>query len=225
MSDRRYHPPSKLKALAALTMAVVGSIFFVRWLWWAIIVPLPIHDWKEGESGISSPSHPEVQLTKVASWDIKGRVLQSIPISDPLLPTIGSYPRAIISPVDLFLTYGTLTNDRYFRQIRPGHEFRTAFSHLEQNQEGKTVAQWIKQGPAAPGGFLHEHTIPANYVIFQKLRRLQHGDFIIIRGSIVDVMDGSNTYRTSTIKNDRECEFLYIREVEILQELQEVGTQ
>jgi hypothetical protein len=177
---------------------------------------MPIHDWQEDAQQITSPSHPEVILTKVATWDIEGKVYQSIPISDPLLPTIGKFPRSIISPVDLFLAYGKLAEEPYFAQIRTTHEFRTAYSWIEEGTpEGRAISSWFSQGPSAPGGVLHEHTIPANYVIFQKLRKLKKGDLIKITGSIVDIRDGDSVYRTSTVKNDRACEFLYITSLEI----------
>jgi len=216
MSDQVYRPTSKIKIVLFSLLGLAGAVILTRWLWWFLIVPMPIHDWQEQEKEITSPSHSGVILSKVATWDIEGKVYQCVPISDPILPTIGKFPRSIISPVDLFLAYGKLTEEPYFRQIRTTHEFRTANSHFDvSTPEGRTVRSWLSQGPDAPGGVLHEHTIPANYVIFQKLRKLKKGDLIKIKGSIVDIRDGDNIYTTSTVKNDRACEFLYITELEI----------
>jgi hypothetical protein len=216
MSDARYRHPSPVKIGVGMICLLLGSIFLIRWLWWSLVVPIPIHDWEERKTTIVSPSHPEVVLTKVMPWSIEGRVVQSVPISDPLLPTFGEFPRSIISPIDLFIVYGAMTQERYFRRIGPGHEFRTAaFRYLGSwDEDLSQIHSWLGRGESALGGHVHEHTVPANYLIFKQLRALKQGDWIKVDGYLVDIKDRHNTYRTSTTKNDIDCEFFYVTNVE-----------
>jgi hypothetical protein len=201
-----------------LVLIVLLGMVCLQWFWWLMLEPMPIKDWQEGELEITSATHPDVKLVKVLPWNIEGRVVQSVRISDPILPTDGGLPSAIISPVDVFLVYGILTKDRYFDRITASHMFRSALPKFRDysHPDTKTIYQLWNSGEHSLGGRLHEHTIPKNYLIYQKLCKLKRGDKIKVKGHIVDIIDRGRIRRTSRSKNDTSCEYLFITELEIL---------
>lgn len=193
--------------------------FFVwhmfSWFVWSYWVPPPILDWKISNEIITSPSHTQVILKKVSNWEIEGRVIFRQRIVDPVLPTIGKFPESFISPIDVFIARDKWVNPKEFEAINAHHEFRTAW--FESKLSG-----------FKPGYVAHQHTIPANYRVFQELLDIKKGDMVKFKGSLVDisVIDPDqvrkyvssdslyDTDRNSSRAGSGACEILFVESVE-----------
>lgn len=178
----------------------------------------PILDWKDESDGwVVSGDHPEVRLKRVGRWDIEGRIGNVQRISDPLLPTLGKYPRAVISPLDVVVLYGDFSENSIFDKISISHEFRTAWFQMNDQAVYDRFNSSRSGGDAALlGGALHEHTMPLNLLVYRKMLGLKRGDYVKLSAELVDIYDGDEAKHTDTVLGDKNCEFLLIEDVEVL---------
>lgn len=184
-------------------------------IWFDYIVGPPILDWRIEGEWATSPTNPEVKLEKIARWDIEGRIGNTQRISDPILPTIGEFPRAAISPMDIVILYGDFASDHIFQNLNITHEFRTAWFKISDQELGRIWEERRPGGEAAEaGGALHEHAIPLNKSIYTEMLGLTKGEFIRIKAWLVNIHDSELIHRTDTVKGNKGCELILIEDIE-----------
>lgn len=231
MSDGAYRPFISWRWI--LLWIGVIALLWVAWKPLKILffAPLPIVDWVEGETEIVSPTHP-VRLVKVGRWEqTQARVLQNVRVVDSVLPA--NVPRAVISPLDIFVARGRMADDDVFQNLKVGYYWRVAYLDYKGPRQGAAWDEYVTVvsqnygmfgDTQSPNGFDHEHVIPANNAIFHRLKDLRRGDWFRAKGWIVDIYDGDPIktpgrsgelkLQTSRVHNDSGCEYFYITELE-----------
>jgi hypothetical protein len=113
-----------------------------------------------------------------------------------------------ISPVDLVLGWGLMSNKKVLSKISIGQSFR--FYHWETNDY--PIEQEQIESMSA-----NTHIIPASRAVEKQIKALSAGDVATLGGYIVNVTDDSGFYwNTSTTRNDTgdgACEVFYVQYV------------
>lgn len=148
--------------------------------------------------------HEKYQVKALAAYDVKARVLSR--------KRYRSDPQAAVSPLDLFLGWGPMTDQAVIDQLR--------FS-----QYGRWAYWKCRQLPLTSAEIMHHsantHIIPANKQVRQQCLRLGKGDLVQLRGYLVEVTnEHGEKWRSSLSRTDAKngaCEVFWVEEVKTLE--------
>ncbi len=148
----------------------------------------------------------EVILLPKAEYTLKGVVKSVKKYSDY---------SSQISEYDLTFAWGDLNNDEI-------DEF------IKYSQSGRWYYYRYESGTPVSGDYIAKHSanvhiIHKNKEVLEQIKRIDPGDFVMLKGYLVDVNfnknDNDPLWRTSTTRDDTgngACEILYVEEVEIV---------
>ena len=154
-------------------------------------------------SGQPSFIHEGYSITPVADFDVHARVLSR-----------KDYKRdggAVISPVDLALGWGRMSDESVYGQLKIRQLKRF---YLWRTRQLPIPRREIEVSSA------NMHMIPANGGIERTLKRVRKGDLVRFTGKLVNV-EGPDGYRwrTSTTRTDTgngACELVFVESFEIV---------
>jgi hypothetical protein len=152
-------------------------------------------------------------LLPVARFETRGRVL-NIERFKPYQSLVNWIPGLRPSTHDIGLGYGPMTDTANVERFKYSHEGTThGLRALFLRPRGPmTQAEWDALAPHVT----NVHVIPASDLVLQQVRRLRHGDLVTLRGQLVNVRDARGRVATTSITaGDRDCEILFVTEVEV----------
>ncbi|MCD4714687.1 MAG: hypothetical protein K8R73_15515 [Clostridiales bacterium] len=148
----------------------------------------------------------EVILLPKAEYTLKGVVKSKKKYSDY---------SSQISDYDLTFAWGELNKDG-------------VDDFIKYSQSGRWYYYKYESGTPVSGDYIAKHSanvhiIHNNKEILEKIKRIDPGDFVVLKGYLVDVdfnkNDNDALWRTSTTRDDTgngACEILFVEEVEIV---------
>jgi len=148
-------------------------------------------------------THKNYLIRPLATFDVTGRVL--------LTEDFGSGREAELSPKDLTLGWGTMSHNRYLKQLSLSHSGRF---YQWQTQEEGVDKDTVTRSSA------NMHFIPANDTVAAILKGIRRDDLVRARGYLVQVEapDGwhwvSSQVRTDT--GAGACELIFTEQLEVL---------
>ena len=157
---------------------------------------------------IDSPvtfAHGDFQVMPLADFRITARVLSR--------ETYRFDAGAAISPIDLALGWGAMSNNHVLEQL-----------DVSQGSRWFTY-RWGREGPPIPPGEIqvsasNMHMIPADGGVEAALRRIRRGDVVRIQGQLVEVSRSDGwRWRSSLTREDSgggACELVYVRAIQVL---------
>ena len=187
--------------LALMTVCLgVGCAQKDRWPQRVLIPKPPIQrDLPNGKSW----SHNGYLIKALAEFDVSGRVL--------LLEKFSSGREADLSPEDLSLGWGEMSNGGYLSQIR--------LAHIERYYQWEIRGD-VPEKDVVISSSANMHFIPANDSVAQTLRTVRVQDLVRARGYLVSVNapDGWN-WSSSLVRTDTgtgACELVWADKLEVM---------
>jgi hypothetical protein len=192
-------------------VALILVIAFIS-IKWVSNAPQYRHD-----RGVLIPENPyQKNLKKPINWEHKGYTISSkanfslrgrIILTDSYWWTAG----ADISPVDLSIGWGLMSDTSILEQIEFGRCYRCLTWRFDGNKvDFKEVNSHTS----------NIHTIPANDLISSKLKNLEKDDLVYLKGFLVNVNHANGfTWKSSLTRTDvgnGACELMWIDEVDVL---------
>ncbi len=193
------------KRLFAAALAVLGIVF-----WWTHrpvthgpgpVAPHPpqqieIHD-------IQGFSHKEYQITPLAQFEAKARVLGS--------KRYRWDREAQLSPVDLALGWGAMSDERVLNE-------------LSISQSGRFFFWWCDEMPIPEETIVRSsanmHIIPATPQIAKRLKKVRRGQVLRIKGYLVKAEAPDGWYWVSSLTRKDSgagaCEVVWVEDLHIL---------
>jgi hypothetical protein len=157
------------------------------------------------KSGKMRFEHEGYTITPIAGFDVSARVLGSKRYH------LGR--EADLSPVDLALGWGQMSQSEVLREIKISQRGRFYFWRTPSNQEPISRSQIIRSSS-------NMHMIPMDKSVARALKSIGKNDVVRIKGYLVNVnhKDGwrwrSSTSRTDT--GNGACELIYVTHVATL---------
>jgi len=160
--------------------------------------------WQED---ISSPESHQVEnytITELAEFRIKAKVLGKKNYS------MGR--EADLSPTDLALGWGNMSDESILEQIQISQSGRFYFWRVE---EFPMPRREIETSSA------NMHLIPANDTVSSVIREIRNGDIVQLSGSLVNVESNNDNWRwkSSQTRNDTgngACELIWVESLQIV---------
>lgn len=154
----------------------------------------------------SSVSHrvKQYDITELAKFDIKAKVLAK---KNYLLGR-----EADLSPVDLALGWGNMSDERILEKIKISQSGRFYYWRVD---TFPIPRREIETHSA------NMHLIPANDSVKSAMNQIKQGDIVEISGSLVNVISSNGDWRwnTSLTRNDTgggACELLWVKSLRIV---------
>jgi len=178
-------------------------------------------------AGITVPEIPEVLPGATDPWtDAQGLQYESLGrlhIRGRLLSrnNVSLSGWADISPVDLGLAWGEMSDSRVLDQLdisqytAPISGTRFLFVGIPADSE---IMQWPKeQRDALFRQTTHIHTIPATARIEERISALRPGQIVTLDGQLVEVQDtqGRRLITSSTVLGDPHCEVMWVESLDL----------
>ncbi len=146
----------------------------------------------------------EVTITKLATYDISGVVLEKKKHNE------------IVGPYDVALAWGILTKDDNYKKINIW-------------QSGNRQVTWLVKDAAwlsSVGGInniqtklSHNHLIPPTEEYRRLFTKIRIGDYIRVKGYLVTVRwDNAYWGPSSLVRDDTDCEIIYVEDIKWLKE-------
>jgi len=170
-------------------------------------VVTPLHD----APAISTPGGDT--LLPVAQFETRGRVLH-IERFKPYQSLANWIPGLRPSTHDIGLGFGPMTDSANVERFRYSHEgasggLRALFLRP---RGAMTQAEFDALAP----NVTNVHLIPASEPVLAQIRRIRHGELVTLRGQLVNVRDAQGRLATTSVTaGDRDCEILYVTQVEV----------
>lgn len=152
-------------------------------------------------------------LEPVAGFEVRGRVLH-IERFRPFRSLSNWVPGLRPATHDVGLGFGPMTDSANVELFTYFHDGATG---------GLRYLGWRARDARgnALGGQLarfvtNVHVIPADAAIERAIARVKIGELLTLRGELVNLRDGSGRLATTSVTpGDRDCEIVYVREVEV----------
>ena len=200
-------PVTREKKILIVVLVLLAGMAYRDWSLRDIEYPpgvLVSESPKQGAvSNLRSVTLDEYELTPRAEFEIRGRVLARKDYSWG--------QEADLSPVDLALGWGLMSDQAVIDRIEIRQSSRWYFTHYE--LPGPISDQEIIQNSG------NMHMVPAQKGISNKLEAVRIGDIVSLRGKLVDIDHPSGWHwRTSLRRDDTgagSCEILYLEEIVI----------
>lgn len=206
-----------LAALAALLTGIVGAAS--AWLDRPGSVDVPLGRTDAGSFIVERlDSAPPIAtpdgstLFPVAQFEARGRAL-NIERFKPHQSLANWIPGLRPATHDIGLGFGPMTDSANVERFRFSHEgasngLRALFARPRDAmtpQEFEQLAPYIT----------NIHLIPATAAAYEQLRRVRIGELVTVRGKLVNVRDSEGRVAsTSTTAGDRDCEILWLEDVQ-----------
>lgn len=152
-------------------------------------------------------------LLPVAQFETRGRVLH-IERFKPYQSLANWVPGLRPSTHDIGLGFGPMTDSANVERFRYSHEGATGGLRalFLRPRDAMSQADFDALAP----NVTNVHLIPANDAVLAKIRRIRHGELVTLRGQLVNVRDAQGRVATTSIAaGDRDCEILYVTQIEI----------
>jgi hypothetical protein len=207
-----------LLAAAALGIALMGGVS--AWLDRPGSVDVPDGRVDPGAFVVRPPASQEPipagdgeALLPVADFEVRGRVL-NIERFRPYRSLSNWIPGLRPSTHDIGLGFGPMTDSANVRRFRYSHEGTThgLRALYLRPRDAMTQQQWDALSPHVT----NVHVIPASDAVYEKLRRIRHGELVTLHGQLVNVrLRDGQVATTSTTPGDRDCEIVYVTGIEV----------
>jgi hypothetical protein len=118
---------------------------------------------------------------------------------------------------DLCIVWGTNIQNDVYQQMKYSHGEWTCYAEFKTEID----SSWYEKFSGSH--LANNHLLPADDVIYEKIKNSHIGDQVYIKGLLVDysieTSEGRTGLRkTSTIRDDTDCEIIYTTEFEVLRE-------
>lgn len=141
--------------------------------------------------------HDDVQLTRLADYRIRARVLGTQRYRFDRL--------AAVSPLDLALGWGAMSDTRVLEDVRMTQGYRHTYVQFEREMASGTRHR-----------LANTHVIPADDDVLDALYDLKRGDIVTLTGELVEVTAPDFVAQSSLRRDDTgdgACEILLVRSV------------
>jgi hypothetical protein len=151
-------------------------------------------------------------LTPVARFETRGRTL-NVERFKPHQSLTNWVPGLRPATHDIGLGFGPMTDSENVERFRFSHEgvtngLRALFARP---RGAMTQEEFDRLAPY----ITNIHVIPATSAVYDELRRVRVGELVTLRGTLVNVRDAEGRLATtSTTAGDRDCEILWLEEIE-----------
>jgi hypothetical protein len=201
---RRYASRMNWKALAFIALIGFGL--------WQHLQNRPV----DRGPGVVAAALPEQGDTALAGFPFKGYTLQ--PLQDFTIEarvlaseTYGSDREADLSPVDLALGWGRMSDSTVLDKVRISQSTRFYYWRVD---EFPIPREEIERSSA------NMHMIPADAAIERRLKYVRPGQIIRIGGWLVEAQGSDGwRWRSSLTRNDTgagACEVIFVRDLQVL---------
>lgn len=185
--------------LALLALFLIGCSSSGRWPDRVLIATEPVQKSCEARKW----KHGNYLLTALASFDVQGRVL--------LTESFSSGREAELSPKDLSLGWGKMSQNGYLSQIR--------LAHIDRYYQWEITGE-VPEPETVKNQSANMHFIPANDTVAQILKSVRVQDLVRAQGYLVEVHapDGWS-WVSSTTRSDSgtgACELIYVEKLEVM---------
>jgi hypothetical protein len=153
--------------------------------------PLSPHSWqKDGHT-----------IQPLTSFYVRGRVLMNIPYAKNASPTAFWAKHVELSPLDLVVTWGPMSDSAELRNFQFAHGYRVVYLSPRNQQARRDAGLHLS----------HIHAIPATPGIRSILESFGPEDVVTLQGSLVSVTSsGANPWTSSLSREDNKCEIFWI---------------
>jgi hypothetical protein len=201
LPERRTNSPHTLRAFVVLVMGLVIVGF------WSSRSPYAAH--------VSGDRPPIQELVELEPWRVEGATIRARATFEVNAVLIHKERYWLgreteLAPWDLGVGWGELADGEMIRQFKFFHSHR--FFYWRTDDEPPIPVDELG------ASISNIHAIPADSTVRARLRRLDAGDRIVLRGYLVDVMgDDGWEWNTSLSRTDDgagACELMWITAVE-----------
>lgn len=195
-------PSFVLLLLAVLVLASFWSVgwrpfhkLFLRWPPGTLAAAAPTQlnttkEWKVGDATFHA----------LATFEVNARLLMNVPYT-------AKNDEFKLSPMDLVVGWGPLSNSTVLTHIEFGHSYRyVSFMSDTEAIESSQIGQYLS----------HIHAIPANPEIQSIIEDMSPEDIIYMYGYLVSVdMPGFYSWTSSLSRLDSGCEIMWIEKARV----------
>lgn len=140
-------------------------------------------------------------IQPLASFYVRGRVLMNIPYAKNASPSEFWAKHVELSPLDLVVTWGPLSDSAELRKFHFSHGYRVVYLSPRDTQALRDAGHYLS----------HIHAIPATDSIRNLLESFGPEDVVILSGSLVSVTaPGRQPWTSSLSREDNKCEIFWI---------------
>lgn len=169
-------------------------------------VPIQIDLSKDEALAFNYYKHPEYEITKLVSYDIKAKVISK--------KKYATGNGSKLAPIDFALGWGKLSDEFYVN-----HDSIKFWQSMRWYKYRYKNDYPLKSGYIAKHS-ANTHIVPASDLVKKQVMKVRHGDAIHMKGYLIKIKrDDGWRWASSTTRGDvgnGACEIMYVEEIQII---------